>query len=386
MIQSPSLDLSLISCVTNHSSSIGMLSHSQRDGETSTHTHTRKWNRSMTQEQQPYARVSMSKLCSTCHTHGQSLAHWRSLTLDLSIATLVLASLCVSMCASVSVSESEYKPHSCNQTASRNRDTHSITHSLGIYSFDQSIVGTWSIDQSSPLRDTHTNRMLLGVTHDTWFKFLTRHHHQQQLSLIHSFDDGDEFAVYSSTNIIVTSDRQWRFNGPPRESGSVRDRDRWCFEDETAQPRAQITLPNPVKLSPTSNWQSISQWLSLSNEWRAFEWHQSQSSLDETDIRDCKCSASIIISNNSSSSSSSSYLSSRSSNNSVIVLVKLMQHYLQSSLLDRDDCLNLVDGTNTITDTREIEINLILVIIIIIFLSLLYVTVSKRDIDREREE
>jgi len=118
---------------------------------------------------------------------------------------------------------------------------------------------------------------------------------------------------------------------------------------------------------------------SLSNEWRAFEWHQSQPSLDETDIRDRKCSASIIIiSSTSSSSSSSSYLSSRSSNKSVIVLVKLMHHYLQSSLLDRDDCLNLVDGTNTITDTKERSRSILILVIISIFLSLVCYCIKER--------
>ena len=185
--------------------------------------------------------------------------------------------------------------------------------------------------------------MLLEATHDTWFKSLTRPHHQHhQLSFFRWW------WWFCCLQLYQYHCNQWSTMTPrwPTERESVRDRHRWRLEDETTHPRAQITLPNPVKLSPTSNWQSISQWLSLSNEWRAFEWHQSQPSL----IRDRKCSASIIISSNSSSSSS---LSSISSNYSVIVLVKLMQHYLQSSLLDRDDSLNLVDGNNTITDTRE---------------------------------
>ena len=197
----------------------------------------------------------------------------------------------------------------------------SITHSLFVWS-------SWHLINQSIItieRHLHESYALGGDTRS--LIQLSDSSSSSSTTFIHSFDDDDDFAVlqlyHYHCNLWSTMTPRWPTE---RERESVRDRDRWCFEDETTQPSAQITLPNPVKLSPTSNWQSISQWLSLSllNEWRAFEWHQSQSSLDETDIRDRKCSASIIIISSNSSSSSSS-LSSRSSNNSVIVLVKLMQ-------------------------------------------------------------
>jgi len=190
MIQSPSLDLSLalFRCVTNQSSSIGMLSHSQREWETSTHTHETKTIQWLKSSSHMLVWVWASFVLLATHTANRSFID--ALWYLIWAWPLWYLHHCVSMCASVSVSMSEYKPHSCNQTASRNRDTQSINQSINqsisIYSFDQSIVGTWSINQSSPLGDTHTNRMLLEATHDTWFKSLTRHHHQQQLSLVHS--------------------------------------------------------------------------------------------------------------------------------------------------------------------------------------------------------
>jgi len=201
----------------------------------------------MTQEQQPYARASTSKLCSTCHSHGQSLSHWRSLILDLNIATLVLASLCEYVSLSVSECEWEWvQISSWNQTASRKRDTHSINQSLTLYSFDP--VGTWSTNQSSPLRDTYTNRMLLEATHDPWFNSLTLHLHHQQLSFTLSMMMMI-LLFCSSTIIIVTCDRQWLLDGPPRE----RER---AWEIETAGALKTKQRSQALKLHSQILWNS----------------------------------------------------------------------------------------------------------------------------------
>jgi len=175
MIQSPSLDLSLSLCYQSIIEYRPALSLTKTEKHQHTHeTETIQWLKSSSHM---LVWVWASFVLLATQTANRSLID----ALWFLIWTLPLWYLhhCVWASVSVSMSESEYKPHSCNQTASRKRDTHSINQSLTLYSFDQPIVGTWSINQSSPLRDTYTNRMLLEATHDTWFKSLTRHHHQQ---------------------------------------------------------------------------------------------------------------------------------------------------------------------------------------------------------------
>ena len=213
MIQSPSLDLSLSFslCYQSFIEYRPALSLTKREK----HQHTRA-------KLKPFNDSRAAAICS-CeyeqalfylpHTHGQSLAHWRSLILDLSIATLVLASLCVSMCLSVSECEWEWvQISSWNQTASRKRETHSLNQSVGIYSFDQSIVGTWSTNQSINHHHWETLTRIvcfLEATHDTWVKSLTRHQHHQQLSLFLSMMMIWLFAQYHC-NQWSTMTIRWR--------------------------------------------------------------------------------------------------------------------------------------------------------------------------------
>jgi len=110
------------------------LSLTKRRRNINTHTHTRKWNRSMTQEQQPYARVSMSKLCSTCHTHTANRWLIDALWHLIWASPLWYLHHCVWVCVPqwVWVRVSTSLIHAIKQPLATEILTQSLTHSVSI--------------------------------------------------------------------------------------------------------------------------------------------------------------------------------------------------------------------------------------------------------------
>ena len=137
------------------------LSLTKRRRNINTHTHTKM---------KPFNDSRAAAICSCEYEQALFyLPHTRPIAGSLTLSdtwfehrhfgTCITVWVCVPQCQWVWVRVSTNLIHAIKQPLAR--DTHSLNQSITRYLFVWSIDSWHLINQSSPLRDTHTNRMLL---------------------------------------------------------------------------------------------------------------------------------------------------------------------------------------------------------------------------------